>query len=69
MGLTKGAIYSHFDSKEGLCYAVLEKAGRMIQDKVAPPTLKARLTLVTSFWRWYVATGVTLRTESLREDA
>ena len=36
MGLTKGAIYSHFDSKEGLCYAVLEKAGKMIQDKVAP---------------------------------
>ncbi|MDY6893204.1 MAG: TetR/AcrR family transcriptional regulator [Chloroflexota bacterium] len=36
VGMTKGAIYSHFDSKEGLCYAVLEKAGKMIQDKVGP---------------------------------
>ncbi len=35
-GLTKGAIYSHFDSKEAICYTVLEQAGRMIQDKVSP---------------------------------
>ena len=36
VGLTKGAIYSHFGSKEDICYAVLEKAGRMIQGKVSP---------------------------------
>ncbi len=36
VGLTKGAIYGHFDSKEDICYAVLEKAGRMIQAKVNP---------------------------------
>ena len=36
VGLTKGAIYSHFDSKEEICYAVLEEAGRTIQLKVSP---------------------------------
>jgi len=36
IGMSKGAIYSHFQCKEEIFYAVLEKAGRMIQDKVGP---------------------------------
>jgi TetR/AcrR family transcriptional repressor of nem operon len=36
IGMSKGAIYSHFQGKEDIFYAVLEKAGRMIQDKVGP---------------------------------